>query len=163
MSEHASKKQKMVKGGRFGVRLTCLKSSTNLSLKPNAFATDKFVYAFGSTIKKLVGAEGGGTTANHSSFMNSISAWCRRARIPHRGGTSGTPRTCKGKGIFSAYTQALRDRDLPDEGIRVLNKATPGLLFELRSVGEAFEDMKQIGHSGASPLGEVKTKAPNTD
>jgi len=40
--------------------------------------------------------------ANQSSFMNAISAWCRRAQIPHRGGTSGTPRTCKG--IFPAYS-----------------------------------------------------------
>jgi len=55
--------------------------------------------------------------------MNVISAWCRRAQIPHRGGTSGTPRTFKG--MFSAYTQALRDRDLPEEGIRVLSKITP--------------------------------------
>ena len=31
---------------RFGVRLTCLKFSTSLSLKSNAFATDKFVDAF---------------------------------------------------------------------------------------------------------------------
>ena len=38
--------------------------------------------------------------------------------------TSGTPRTCKG--LFSAYTQALRDRDLPEE------------------------DMKQMGLSGAT-------------
>ena len=33
---------------RFGVRLTCLKSSTNLPLKSNASATDMFVGAFGS-------------------------------------------------------------------------------------------------------------------
>ena len=85
--------------------------------------------------------------------MNAISAWCRRARIPHRGDTSGTPRTCKG--LFSAYTQALRDRDLPEEDIRVLNKTIPDFLFDLRSAGEAFGDMKQMGLSGVSPLGEV--------
>ena len=80
----------------------------NQTLKSNnASARDKFVDAFGSNIKKLVGAEGGGTTANHNSFMNVISAWYHRAQIPHRGGTSGTPRTCKG--MFSAYTQALHD------------------------------------------------------
>jgi len=45
----------------------------------------------------------------------------------------------------------------------VLNKIIPDLLFDLRSAGEAFEDMKQIGLSGASPLGEVKNKAPNSD
>jgi len=65
--------------------------------------------------------------------------------------------------MFFAYTQALRDRDLPKEDIRVLNKTIPDLPFDLRSAGEAFEDMKQTGLSGASPLGEVKTKAPNSD
>jgi len=65
--------------------------------------------------------------------------------------------------MFSAYTQALHDRDLPEEGIRVLNKIIPDFLFDPRSAGEAFEDMKQMGLSGASLLGEVKTKAPNSD
>jgi len=65
--------------------------------------------------------------------------------------------------MFSAYTQALRDRNLPKEDIRVLSKIIPDLLFDLWSAGEAFEDMKQMGLSGASPLGEVKTKAPNSD
>ena len=111
--------------------------------------------------KKLVGTEGEGTAANHNSFMNAISAWCRRAQIPHRGGTSGIPRTCKD--MFSAYTQALRDRDLPEEDIRVLNKTIPDLLFDLRSAGEAFEVMKQFGLSGATPLGEVKAMAPNSN
>ena len=100
-------------------------------------------------------------TANHNSFMNVISAWCRRAQIPHRGGTSGTPRTRKG--MFSAYTQALRDRDLPEEDIRVLNKVIPGFLFDLRVAAEAFEDMKQLGLSGVTPLGEAKIKAPKPD
>ena len=75
---------------RYGVRLTCLMSSTDLPLKSNAFAPDKFVDAFGSNIKKIVGAEGGGTTANQNSFMNIISAWCRRAQIPHRGTRTNT-------------------------------------------------------------------------
>ena len=65
--------------------------------------------------------------------------------------------------MFSAYTQALHDLDLPEEDIRVLNKITPDLLFDLRSSGEAFEDMKRMGLSGMSPLGEVKTKAPHSD
>jgi len=45
----------------------------------------------------------------------------------------------------------------------VLNKIIPDLLFDLRSAGEAFEDTKQMGLSGATPLGEIKTKAPNFD
>ena len=58
----------------YGVRLTCPMSSTDLPLKSNASAPDKAVDAFGNNIKKLLGAEGGGTTANHNSFMNAISA-----------------------------------------------------------------------------------------
>ena len=77
--------------------------------------------------------------------MDVISAWCCRAQIPHRGGTSGTPRTFKG--MFFAYTQALRDRDLPEEDIQVLSKITPDFLFDLRGAGEAFEDIKQMGLS----------------
>jgi len=65
--------------------------------------------------------------------------------------------------MFSAYTQVLRDRDLPEEDIRVLNKIIPDFLFDLRNAGEAFEDMKQMGLSGVTPLSEVKTKAPNSD
>jgi hypothetical protein len=98
-----------------------------------------------------VGAEGGGTAANSNSFMNAISAWPRRAQIPHRGGTSGTPRTCRG--VFSS----------PGGDIRVLKRTTPGSLFDLQGAGEAFEDMKQMGLSGEEPLGEAKTKAPNSD
>ena len=41
----------------------------------------------------------------------------------------------------------------------MLNKIIPDLLFDLRSAGEAFEDIKQMGISGAS----VKTKEPNSD
>ena len=45
----------------------------------------------------------------------------------------------------------------------MLSKITPDFLFDLRGAGEAFEDMKQMGLSGVRPLGEVKTKAPNSD
>ena len=51
---------------RFGVELTCLKSFTNLPLKSYVSAPDKFVDAFGSNIKKLVGSEDGGTMATHN-------------------------------------------------------------------------------------------------
>jgi len=68
--------------------------------------------------------------------MNVISAWCRWAQIPHRGGTSGTPRSCKG--LFSAYNQALRDLNLPEEGIQVLSKIIQDFLLDLRGTGEAL-------------------------
>ena len=61
--------------------------------------------------------------------MNAILARSRRAHIPHRGGTSGTPGTCRG--MFSAYTQPLRDCDLPEKDIRVLSRTLPDLLLDL--------------------------------
>ena len=45
----------------------------------------------------------------------------------------------------------------------MLNKITPDFLFDLQGAGEAFEDMKQMGLSDKQPLGEAKTKAPNSD
>ena len=104
-----------------------------------------------------MGAEGEGTTANRNSLMNVISAWCRRAQIPPGGGTSGTPRTYK-KDMFPAC-----DLDLPEEDIWVLSKIIPDFLFYLQGAGKPFKDMKQMGLNGAQPLGEVKTKAPNSD
>jgi len=59
----------------------------------------------------------------------------RKKTNPTPGGTSGTPRTCKG--LFSAYTQAPHGRDLPEENIRLLSKFIPDLLFDLRSAVEA--------------------------
>jgi len=78
--------------------------------------------------------------------MKTISAWCRRAQIPHRGDTSGTPRTCKG--LFSAYTQALHGRDLPEEDIRVPNKIIPDLLFD--QDGHFFFNHPERGDSPAA-------------
>ena len=65
--------------------------------------------------------------------------------------------------MFPAYTQALRDLVLPEEDIRVLSKIIPDFLFDLQGAGEAFENMKQMGLCGEKPLGEAKTKAPNSD
>ena len=45
----------------------------------------------------------------------------------------------------------------------MLSKIIPDFLFDLRGAGETFEDMKQMGLSGVTPLGEAKTKAPNSD
>ena len=56
---------------------------------------------------------------------------------PSPGGTSGTPRTCKG--MFSAYTQALHDLDLSEEDSRVLSKIIPDISFNLQGAGEAIE------------------------
>ena len=80
---------------------------------------------------------------------------------PTPGGTSGTLRSCKG--LFSAYTQALGDVDLPEKDTWVRSSIIPDFLFDLQGAGEAFDSIKQMGLSGAKPLGEAKTKALNSD
>ena len=65
--------------------------------------------------------------------------------------------------MFSAYTQALHDLDLSEEDSRVLNKIIPDISFNLQGAGEAFEGIQRMGLGGEQPLGEGKTKAPNSD
>ena len=65
--------------------------------------------------------------------------------------------------MFSAFTQALRDLDLPEDDIRVLNKIIPDFPFDLQGAGEAFEGITHMGLGGEEPLGEGKTKALNSD
>ena len=43
------------------------------------------------------------------------------------------------------------------------NKTTPDISFDLQGAGEAFEGIKRMGLDGEKPLGEGKTKAPNSD
>ena len=64
--------------------------------------------------------------------------------------------------MFSAYTQALDDLNLPEEETRVRNKIIPDFLFDLQGAGEAYGSIKRMGLSGEKPLGEAKTKALNS-
>ena len=61
--------------------------------------------------------------------MSAISAWFRRAQIPHyyphRGGGNHERHQRTYRGIFSAYSQALRDLDFPEKDIRVLSNVIP--------------------------------------
>ena len=45
----------------------------------------------------------------------------------------------------------------------MLKKAIPDFLFDPQRAGGAFGGMGQMGLSAKEPLGEVKTKAPNSD
>ena len=40
--------------------------------------------------------------------------------------------------MFSAFTQALHDLNLPEEDIRVLNKIIPDFLFDQQGAGGAL-------------------------
>ena len=45
----------------------------------------------------------------------------------------------------------------------MLNKIIPDISFNLQGAGEAFEGIQRMGLGGEQPLGEGKTKAPNSD
>ena len=45
----------------------------------------------------------------------------------------------------------------------MLNKIIPDIPFILQGAGGAFEGVQRMGLGGEQPLGEGKTKAPNSD
>ena len=59
----------------------------------------------GHNLKKFQGAKQDGTRQNHDSFLDTLSRWLARAKIPHMGGKFGNPRTCKG--LFSRISYRL--------------------------------------------------------
>jgi len=145
---------------RNGACLSCLSAYTNNTLKSNASAADKSVDPFGNNIKKLVGAEGGGTTINHDSFVNVISRWLKRAGVPHRGGAAGNG-TCKN--LFTHITQNLNDVGASESAYKVLQTIIPDLLVDARSVDATVEDASKALLAGEVSVVDVKTKAPNED
>ena len=56
----------------------------------------------GYNIKKTQGAKHDGTRQNHDAHVNAISKGLASARIQHKGGRNGNPRTCKN--IFSGIS-----------------------------------------------------------
>ena len=108
-----------------------------------------------------MGAEGGGTTINHDSFVNVISRWLKRARAPHRGGAAGNPGTCKN--LFTHITQMPNDVGASESAYKVLQTIIPDLLVDARSVDATVEDASKAPLAGEVSVVDVKTKAPNDD
>jgi len=147
---------------RNGVALSCLAAHTQDTLHSNAAGADKHVDPFGNNIKKLVGAEGGGTTGNHNGVVDVISTWLKRAGIPHKGGAQGRPRTCKD--MFTLITQALNDVTLEEDDRRVLQSIICDILADARSVPARPEDCShKTPLAGKVIMIDVKTKACNND
>jgi hypothetical protein len=125
----------------------------------------------GYNLKKLQGAKQDGTRQNHDSFLNALSSWLARAKIPHMGGRCGNPRTCKG--LFSRISYRLaqieKTADSPEEenAFRILQRIIPDLVINGRSLyGEAplagtksIVDVKTISPCGSYP--DERTGNPN--
>ena len=125
----------------------------------------------GYNLKKLQGAKQDGTRQNHDSFLDVISSWLARAKIPHMGGKHGNPRTCKG--LFSRISYRLAQiedtTDTPDEerAFRILQRIIPDLVINGRSLyGEgplagtkSIVDVKTLSPCGSYP--DERTGNPN--
>ena len=104
----------------------------------------------------LKGANGGGTTQNHNSFVDALSYWLgARARIPLQGGKYGKPCTCKG--IFSGLTGLLQQAlhgsigEVPEKHRRSLQKIIPDLLIDGRYLKQ------NLGGPGFDALAAIRT------
>ena len=122
---------------KLGAPVTCLKPIIGCPLQTSSAGHASKVEAFGNNITKLKGANGGGTTQNHNSFVDALSYWLgARARIPLQGGKYGKPCTCKG--IFSGLTGLLQQAlhgsigEVPEKHRRSLQKIIPDLLIDGR-------------------------------
>ena len=97
----------------------------------------------GYNLKKLQGAKQDGTRQNHDSFLDTLSRWQARAKIPHMGGKCGNLRTCKG--LFSrisyrlAQMEKAADTADEDKAFIILQHIIPDLVINGRSLsGNGF-------------------------
>ena len=68
-----------------------------------------------------------------------MSRWPKKAGMPHMGGASGLPRTCKG--LFTHITQALNIDDTDPEERKVIQATTLGLVVDLRALPGCAQDI----------------------
>ena len=112
----------------------------------------------GYNLKKLQGAKQDGTRQNHDSFLDTLSRWLARAKIPHMGGKCGNPRTCKG--LFSrisyrlAQMEEAADTADEDKAFKILQHIIPDLVINGRSLsGNGFL-------AGRKSVADLKTLSP---
>ena len=125
----------------------------------------------GYILKKLRGVKHDGTRQNHDAFLNTISKWLAKAKIPHMGGRFCNPRTCKG--LFSRLSYRLAQLeetgDIPDEesAFKILQHIIPDLVINGRSLSgtgplvgtKSIVDVKTLSPCGVYP--DDRTSTPN--
>ena len=107
--------------------------------------TTQVVDPSGYNIKKAQGAKHDGTRQNHDSHVNAISRGLAWAKIQHKGGRSGHPRTCKN--IFSGISAPT------EENTRAYQHIIPDLEINGRPLDEG-------PLAGKISLVDVKTLSP---
>ena len=112
----------------------------------------------GYNLKELQGAKQDGTRQNHDLFLDTLSRWLARAKLPHMGGKCGNPRTCKG--LFSrisyrlAQMEEAADTADEDKAFKILQHIIPDLVINGRSLsGNGFL-------AGRKSVADLKTLSP---
>merc|ERR1711965_1183272 len=106
----------------------------------------------------LEALDGGGAQKPADSFLDTLSRWLARAKIPHMGGKCGNPRTCKG--LFSrisyrlAQMEEAADTADEDKASKILQHFIPDLVINGRPLtGNGFL-------AGRKSVADLKTLSP---
>ena len=139
-----------------GAPQSTLAALVGYPIDSNSAQTDRpTVDPSGYNLKKVTGAIGDGTRQNHNAFVDRVSEWLARAKIPHMGGKCGNPRTCKG--LFSRISYRLSqlvEEHTPTGTQKVLQRIIPDLVLNGRglcSVGPL---------ANKKSLADIKTLSP---
>ena len=120
-----------------GAPLSLLKPAIGLPTKSTTNGPTPKVDPFGSNLKKLRAALGGGTTRNHNSFVDRLSFWLGRGGVSHRGGNQGKPRTCKD--LFNRVN--ANNCEEGEEGQRDLQEIIPDLVIDGRFLSPSLDGL----------------------
>ena len=138
-----------------GAPLSLLKQAIGLPIKSTTNGPTPKVDPFGNNLKKLRAALGGGTTRNHNSFVDRLSYWLSRARVPHRGGNKGKPQSCKD--LFNRIN--TNNCQEGEERQRDLQEIIPDIVIDGRFLPSSLDGVGATLLRGVRTLVDVKTKS----
>jgi hypothetical protein len=138
-----------------GAPLSLLKQAIGLPIKSTTNGPTPKVDPFGNNLKKLRAALGGGTTRNHNSFVDRLSYWLSRARVPHRGGNKGKPQSCKD--LFNRIN--TNNCQEGEEQQRDLQEIIPDIVIDGRFLPSSLDGVGATLLRGVRTLADVKTKS----
>jgi hypothetical protein len=115
---------------------------------------------YGYNLKTVTGTTDDATRQLHNAFQNTVSKWLCRARIPHKGGAWGKPRSCKD--IFSGLLNRLADVEGEggEEARRWRQGIIPDLVINALDLTHLSEGSAQRRYGNANTMADVKTLAP---
>ena len=145
---------------QFGVAQSCLAAIIGLIITNHVNCPTLHVDKYGYNLKTVTGTTDDATRQLHNAFQNTVSKWLCRARIPHKGGAWGKPRSCKD--IFSGLLNRLADVEGEggEEARRWRQGIIPDLVINALDLTHLSEGSAQRRYGNANTMADVKTLAP---